>query len=221
MPSTGRDRSARPVPLARGAVEVRRIAGRAEALSRQAGASPDPGVHAMSLADELRRLPERALGGDLRRLLTVALWAVTAIGLTETYALPPIGSTSARAAVSTHDDAMTHERRPRRGRPLSAQARARAARRREQARLGARRAHRRRVTGLIVITAMTIRTDMQVQSLCSPPPRASATRSTCRSRSTTCPPGIAWLAARRAPARRRGPRRPARVAARAPDLLSR
>jgi hypothetical protein len=37
-------------------------------------------------------------------LLTIPLWAVTTMSLSEQYHLPPIGSTGARAIVSTHDD---------------------------------------------------------------------------------------------------------------------
>lgn len=39
--------------------------------------------------------------------LVVPLWAVSTVSLTETYALPPIASTRARAIVATHDDAIS------------------------------------------------------------------------------------------------------------------
>jgi hypothetical protein len=95
----------------------------------------------------------------------VPLWAVTTIGLTETYKLPPIGSSTAKAVVSTHDDTLSltgvlvgPERYAyklilenlaeisKRGSALAAFSG------------GA-------LSGLIVVTAMTIRTDMQVQTL--------------------------------------------------------
>ena len=93
------------------------------------------------------------------------LWAVTTIGLNETYQLPPIGSTSSRAAVATHDDTLSlsgvlvgNERyglkllletlaeSSKRGSALAAMAKG-------------------QLSGLIVVTAMTIRTDMQIQTL--------------------------------------------------------
>ena len=97
--------------------------------------------------------------------LTVALHAVTTIGLNETYQLPPIGSTSARAAVSTHDDTMTLSGvlvgadRYRRKVELELLA--------ESSKRGSALASLSggRLTGLIVVTAMTIRTDMQIQTL--------------------------------------------------------
>jgi hypothetical protein len=98
-------------------------------------------------------------------ILTVPLWAVTTIGLSETYQLPPIGSTSSRAAVSTHDDTLslsgvlvgddryhfkllleTLAESSKRGSALAAMTNG-------------------QLSGLIVVTAMTIRTDMQVQTL--------------------------------------------------------
>lgn len=98
-------------------------------------------------------------------ILTVPLWAVTTIGLTETYQLPPIGSTSARAAVATHDDAMTlsgvlvGEERYRWKLLLETLA--------ESSKRGSALAAMTngQLSGLIVVTAMTIRTDMQIQTL--------------------------------------------------------
>src|SRR4051812_40954046 len=40
-------------------------------------------------------------------LIPVPLWAVTAMTLSETYHLPPIGSSGAKAIVATHDDTIT------------------------------------------------------------------------------------------------------------------
>jgi hypothetical protein len=98
-------------------------------------------------------------------ILTVPLWAVTTIGLSETYQLPPIGSTSARAAVSTHDDSMTlsgvlvGDDRYRFKLLLETLA--------ESSKRGSALAAMTngQLSGLIVVTAMTIRTDMQVQTL--------------------------------------------------------
>jgi hypothetical protein len=95
----------------------------------------------------------------------VPLYAVTTVALAETYHLPPIGSSGAKAVVATHDDTITlsgvllgDERfawklaletmaeASKRGTPLA-------------------RFTRGRASGLILVTAMTIRTDMQIQSL--------------------------------------------------------
>ena len=98
-------------------------------------------------------------------LITVPLWGVTAMTLSEKYHLPPIGSSGAKAVVSTHDDTITltgmllgYERyawkvaletaaeASKRGTALAAYTGG-------------------EVGGLILVTSMTIRTDMQIQSL--------------------------------------------------------
>jgi hypothetical protein len=98
-------------------------------------------------------------------VVPVPLWAVTTMTLAETYHLPPIGSSGAKAVVATHDDTVTlagvlvgPERyawkqaletlaeASKRGSALAAMAGG-------------------KVGGLILVTSMTIRTDMQVQSL--------------------------------------------------------
>ncbi|MGV9818737.1 hypothetical protein [Nocardia xishanensis] len=98
-------------------------------------------------------------------LLTVPLWAVTAMTMGATYHLPPIGSSGARASVASHDDTITLSgmlvgveryawkfalerlaEASRRGSALAAYT------------MGA-------AGGLILVTTMTIRTDMYVQSL--------------------------------------------------------
>ena len=98
-------------------------------------------------------------------LLPIPLWAVTAMTLNETYHLPAIGTSGSRSIVSTHDDTIslsgmlvgaeryawkfaleTMAESSKRGTPLEAWT------------SGA-------VSGLILITSMTIRTDMQIQSL--------------------------------------------------------
>jgi hypothetical protein len=98
-------------------------------------------------------------------ILTVPLWAVTTIGLSETYQLPPIGSTTARAAVATHDDTLSLSGvlvgDERYGLKLLLETLA------ESSKRGSALAAMTngQLSGLIVVTAMTIRTDMQVQSL--------------------------------------------------------
>jgi hypothetical protein len=98
-------------------------------------------------------------------IIPVPLWAVTQMTLDETYSLPAIGSTTARAIVATHDDTITlvgvlvgYERFAwklaleqmadvsRRGSALAAFTGG-------------------KVGGLILVTSMTIRTDIQIQSL--------------------------------------------------------
>lgn len=98
-------------------------------------------------------------------IVTVPLWAVSTISLSETYHLPPIGSSGAKAIVANHDDTVSltgvlvgEERyiwklaleslaeASKRGSALAAMTGGLAG-------------------GLILVTSMTIRTDMQVQSL--------------------------------------------------------
>jgi hypothetical protein len=98
-------------------------------------------------------------------VLTVPLWAVTQLSLTESYHLPPIGSSGQRTAVATHDDVIslagvlagpqrftwkflleTMAEASKRGTAL------------EGLTNGA-------ASGLVLVTSMTIRTDLQVQSL--------------------------------------------------------
>jgi hypothetical protein len=98
-------------------------------------------------------------------LATIPLFAVTAMTLNESYHLPPIGSSGVKAIVDTHDDTISLSgllvgpgrfalkfalenlaHASKRGSALAA-------------------ATGGRVSGLVLVTAMTIRTDMQVQSL--------------------------------------------------------
>lgn len=98
-------------------------------------------------------------------LLPIPIWAVTAMTLNESYHLPPIGSSGAKAIVATHDDTISltgilvgEERyawklalenlaeTSKRGSALEAFTGGAA-------------------SGLILITSMTIRTDMQIQTL--------------------------------------------------------
>jgi hypothetical protein len=98
-------------------------------------------------------------------LVVIPLWAVTQMQLTETYTLPPIGSSVMKASVDVHDDAIQltgmlvgPERftwkllleqlseASKRGTALATFTGG-------------------KVSGLILVTSMTIRTDMQVKSL--------------------------------------------------------
>jgi hypothetical protein len=101
-------------------------------------------------------------------IVTVPLWAVNSLALTEAYQLPPVGSAGMRAVSQVHDDTLTISamlvgpsrfawklaleqlaESSRRGTALAALS----------ARIGAR------VGGLVLVTPLTIRTDIQVQSL--------------------------------------------------------
>jgi hypothetical protein len=98
-------------------------------------------------------------------ITSVPLWAVTSLSLSESYHLPPIGSSVAKALVATHDDTVslsgiligserfawklaleTLAESSKRGSALSSLTQG-------------------KVSGLILVTSLTIRTDMQVQSL--------------------------------------------------------
>jgi hypothetical protein len=98
-------------------------------------------------------------------VVTVPIYAVTSLALDEAYALPAIGSTTAHSIVATHDDTITligvlvgYERFAwklaleqladvsKRGSALAAFTGG-------------------KVSGLILVTSMTIRTDMQIQNL--------------------------------------------------------
>lgn len=98
-------------------------------------------------------------------IVVIPLWAVTQMSLTETYTLPPIGSTAMKATVDVHDDSIqltgvlvgperftwkllleTLAESSKRGTALATFTGG-------------------KVSGLILITSMTIRTDMQVKSL--------------------------------------------------------
>lgn len=111
---------------------------------------------------EYLRVPSAVISDGL---LPIPLWAVTTMTVNETYHLPPIGSSGSRSIVSTHDDTIslsgllvgaeryawkfaleTLAESSKRGTPLEAWSSGAA-------------------SGLILITSMTIRTDMQIQSL--------------------------------------------------------
>jgi hypothetical protein len=98
-------------------------------------------------------------------IVSVPLYAVTSMILGQAYHLPPVGSSTARAIVATHDDTLSLNGllvgRERFAWKLALEGLA------ESSKRGGFVATRSsgRLTGLIVITSMTIRTDMQVQNL--------------------------------------------------------
>jgi hypothetical protein len=98
-------------------------------------------------------------------ILTVPLWAVTTMTLTASYHLPPIGSTGAKSVVGTHDDTITLAGvlvgTERYAWKLAMESLA------ESSRRGSALASFTggAAGGLVLITSMTIRTDMQVTSL--------------------------------------------------------
>ena len=98
-------------------------------------------------------------------ILPIPIWAVTSMVLTETYHLPPIGSTGARSIVGVHDDVISLTGvlpgMERFAWKLALETMAEASKRGTA--LGAFTGGS--VSGLILVTAMTVRTDMQIQSL--------------------------------------------------------
>jgi hypothetical protein len=98
-------------------------------------------------------------------LVSVPLYAVTSMTLGESYHLPPIGSSTARAIVASHDDTLSLNGL------LVGPERFESKLLLEDLAESSKRggfittATSGRVTGLIVVTSMTIRTDMQVQNL--------------------------------------------------------
>lgn len=98
-------------------------------------------------------------------IVIVPLWGVTAMSLSQTYHLPPIGSKGARAVVATHDDTITLTGMlvgvERFAWKLALETLAETSKRG-----GALAAFTGgKFSGLILVTSMTIRTDMQVQTL--------------------------------------------------------
>jgi len=98
-------------------------------------------------------------------IITIPLWAVTMMSLSESYHLPPIGSSGAKAAVAVHDDTITLSGvlvGPERFTwKLSLETLAESSKRGTA--FGGLTGGK--VSGLILVTSMTIRTDMQIQSL--------------------------------------------------------
>src|SRR5262249_45607313 len=97
--------------------------------------------------------------------LFVPLFAVSSISLSETYHLPPIGSSQERVMVAAHDDSISLS-----GLLVGPQRFAFKFMLETMADLSQRGTAIERITGgatsgLTLITSMTIRTDMQIQSL--------------------------------------------------------
>lgn len=98
-------------------------------------------------------------------LLVIPLWAVGAMSISQTYALPPVGSTGHRAVSSVHDDTLSLSAAlvgPERFAWKLGLEQLAEASRRGSALAGYTGG---RVGGLILVTTLTIRTDIQVQSL--------------------------------------------------------
>jgi hypothetical protein len=97
--------------------------------------------------------------------LTVPLYAVTSLSLSETFHLPPIGSSGVRTVVAAHDDTLSLSGLlvgPDRFR-WKTELETLAEISKRGSRLAA--ASSGKVSGLILVTSLTIRTDIQVQSL--------------------------------------------------------
>jgi hypothetical protein len=95
-------------------------------------------------------------------LVTVPLYAVTSLSLTESYQLPPIGSSGLKAAVAVHDDTISLS-----GSLIGDERLAWKLALENLAEVGKRgsalaSATGGRVSGLVLVTALTIRTDMQI-----------------------------------------------------------
>jgi hypothetical protein len=98
-------------------------------------------------------------------IIPVPIWAVTTMSLSETFHLPPIGSSGVKAIVATHDDTITLAGvlvgAERFAWKLALETMA------ETSKRGGLIAALSggKIAGLILVTSLTIRTDMQVQSL--------------------------------------------------------
>ena len=98
-------------------------------------------------------------------LVTIPLYAVSQINLTESYHLPAIGTSTMRATVATHDDTISlsgllvGDERYALKFALETLA--------ESSKLGTalERISQGAVSGLVLISGMTVRTDLQIQSL--------------------------------------------------------
>lgn len=98
-------------------------------------------------------------------IIPVPLWAVSAMSLNESFSLPPIGSSGSRAIVAAHDDTITLNGMlvgtERYAWKLALETLA------EVSKRGSALASFTggQVSGLILVTSLTIRTDMQIQNL--------------------------------------------------------
>jgi len=102
-------------------------------------------------------------------LVPVLLYAVSAMSINEAYTLPPIGSSAARVLVDTHHDTISLNGlllgRERFAWKLALETIAESGKRGGAGLTAAAAALGMDISGLILITAMTIRTDMQIQQL--------------------------------------------------------
>jgi hypothetical protein len=102
-------------------------------------------------------------------LATVPLYAVTAMTISETYHLPPIGSASSRVLVDTHSDTISLSGLllgpSRFGLKLTLETIAESGKRGGAGLTAGLSALGLDISGVILVTAMTIRTDLQVQQL--------------------------------------------------------
>lgn len=109
-----------------------------------------------------RNVPSAILSDGV---VTVPIWAVTAMTVSETYHLPPIGSRGARAVMATHDDTITLNGVllgvERHAWKLALETLAETSKRGSALAAFTGGA----VGGLVLVTSLTIRTDMQVQSM--------------------------------------------------------
>lgn len=123
--------------------------------------------------DETKNLNENRKDAEITKpsailsdgVLTIPLYAVTSLSLNESYHLPPIGSSGAKAIVSTHDDTITLN-----GLLVGPERytwKLTLERMAESSKRGSilSKISQGKFSGLILITSMTIRTDMQIQSL--------------------------------------------------------
>jgi hypothetical protein len=98
-------------------------------------------------------------------IIPVPLWAVTAMSLNQSYHLPPIGSSGSRAVMATHDDTITLNGvlagALRFSWKLALENLAEISKRGSA--IGSY--SKGRFSGLILVTSMTIRTDMQIEKL--------------------------------------------------------
>jgi hypothetical protein len=102
-------------------------------------------------------------------LVPVPLYAVTAMTISETYHLPPIGSAASRVLVDTHNDTITLSGlllgSDRFAWKLALETIAESGKRGGAGLTALAAAAGLNISGLVLITAMTIRTDMQIQQL--------------------------------------------------------
>ena len=115
----------------------------------------------------LRDLKPSAIVTD--GLIPVPLYVVTAMTLSESYHLPPIGSSGGRALVGTHNDTISLSGLLVGGDrftwKLALETMAESGARGGSLAVAALAAMGLDISGLILVTAMTIRTDMYMQSL--------------------------------------------------------